>query len=69
MVVRVSVGHRQPKLTLRGKGVCNLHTIGDAPVSRYRRPLKIYRGTQRRIFGQFFVKSLACLPLVGFLNV
>ena len=32
--------HKRPKLTLRGVS-CNLHTIGDAPVSRYRRPLKI----------------------------
>ena len=47
------------------------------------KPIKTFRGTQRqflenisseddfrsRIFGTFFVKFLACLPLLGFSNI
>ena len=41
--------HRRPKLRLRGKGVMYLHTIGNAPVSHYRRPLKYKRLCIRNI--------------------
>lgn len=49
MVVRVSVGHRQPKLALSREG-----SIGDSPVSRYRRPLK-YTGTPKVEFSAHFL--------------
>ena len=31
-----------PNSRCEGRVKCNLHNIGDASVSRYRRPLKIY---------------------------
>ena len=54
MVVRVSVGQRRERRGAAQTRVTRDGSIGDAPVSRYRRPLK-YTGTPKVEFSAHFL--------------